>query len=226
MVLTRLRPNPAPPATRGSRGVTLIEMLIAVSLSAVVIGMALALFRDAGFAARLGQNRRDAVFQAQALFNSLSGNLMTGRGILRLVPGGRVEVLNARNLRVDYQWGDSLLTANGRAMNFRLASLRVEPEGPTRPAWKGFAATAVWDLDSLDGNRDGSIDFEELDRDRNGELDAEESRFIARIIITMTTINRGIPITQTCTVHPRNRVPATVGEDARDVMESAGVPEP
>ncbi|MDB5049717.1 MAG: hypothetical protein JWO30_2788 [Fibrobacteres bacterium] len=225
MVLRRVRPTVQRSSVQGgSPGVTLIEIVIAVSLSTVVIGLALALFKDAGFAARLGQNRRDAAFQAQALFGSLSENLMTGGGILRLGPG-RLEILNFRNRRMAYLWADSALTVNGKARDFRLASLEVVPEGPMRPGWKGFSGDAPWDLDSLDGNRDGAIDFEELDRDRSGELDPEECRFIARIRITMTTVIREIPSTQTCVVHPRNRVPAVAGQDAEEVMESGGIPE-
>jgi hypothetical protein len=41
----------------------------------------------------------------------------------------------------------------------------------------------------------------------------------------MTTVIRGVPNTQTCVVHPRNRVPAADGQDAEDVMESGGIPE-
>ena len=218
--------GPVKVRTQSSPGVTLIELVVAVSLSTVVVGMALALFKDVGFAARLGQNRRDAAFQAQALFVSLSDNLMTGAGILRLEPSGRLEILNAHNRRVDYAWGDSGLTANGKVWNFRLASLELQPEGPIRPAWMGFSGTMAWDLDTLDGNRDGVIDFDELDRDGDGALDPEECRFIARIKITMTTVNHGLPITQTCMVHPRNRIPAAAGEKEADVLGSTGVPDP
>lgn len=225
MVLKRGRRAPRARGPGGSPGVTLIELLIAISLSAMIVGMAMALFKDAGTAARLGRNRRDAAFQAQAMFVSLSNNLMAGRGILRLGPG-RLDVLNARNRRVEYAWEDSTLTVNGKPWNFRLASLAVEPEGPMRPDWKGFAGESPWDLDSLDGNRDGAIDFEELDRDRSGQLEPEECRFIARIRITLITVNRGVTATQTCVVHPRNRVPAAAGEEAEEVLESGGIPEP
>jgi hypothetical protein len=224
----RIGPIRGKPGSRvlvGGSGVTLIELVIAVSLSTVVIGLALALFKDAGMAARLGGNRRDAAFRAQALFTSLSGNLMTGGGILRLGPGS-LQILNTRNRRVDYQWGDSVLTANGKTWNFRLASLEVSPAGPMRPERRDFSGTADWDLDSLDGNRDGVIDFQELDRDRNGELDSEESRFIAVIELTMTTLDRGVAFTQTCRVHPRNRMPTAGSGDTGDLPESEAIPDP
>ena len=150
---------------------------------------------------------------------------MTGGGILHLGPG-RLDILNLRNRRMDYRWRDSSLTVNDRTMDFRLASLEAAPQGPRRPDWKGFGGEAPWDLDSLDGNGDGAIDFGELDRDRSGELEPEECRFIASITLTMTTMDRGVPITQTCIVHPRNRVPALEGQEAEDVMESGGIPEP
>jgi hypothetical protein len=210
---------------RGSAGVTLIELLVSISLSVLVIGMALALFKDVGSVARLGQGRAEASMEAQAAFTALSNNLMTGGGLLNLGPGS-LELLNLRNRRMKYRWEESTLTLNDRAMKFRLASLEAAPEGPMRPDWKDFGGTVHWDLDSLDGNRDGAIDFEELDRDRSGELEPEECRYIARVRLTMTTVHQGIPTTQTCTVHPRNRVPAVSGQDAEEVMESGGIPEP
>jgi prepilin-type N-terminal cleavage/methylation domain-containing protein len=207
------------------RGVTLIELIMALSLSALVVGMAMGLFRDVGFAARLGAGRRDAGTQAQALFASLADNLMTGGGIMRLAPD-RLELLNLRNRRIEYHWQDSTLTANGKTWAFRLASLEAVPSGPRRPDWKAFSGSLPWDLDSLDGNRDGAIDFEELDRDRNGELDPEESRYIATIRLTLTTVYRGVTAVQTCVVHPRNRVPAAIGQTAEEVLGSGGIPDP
>jgi prepilin-type N-terminal cleavage/methylation domain-containing protein len=213
------------PTAGGSRGVTLIELLIAISLSTVVIGLALALFKDAGLAARLGDSRHEAAAQAQAVFTSLSGNLMTGGGILRLAPGN-LRILNARQRPVEYRWEDSVLISNGKTWNLRLASLEVRPLGPMRPEREDFSGGGEWDLDSLDGNRDGSIDFDELDRDRNGELDPEESRYVAVIEISMTIIQRGLPFTQNCKVHPRNRVPSSGNRDFPDAAGPEGISDP
>jgi hypothetical protein len=104
--------------------------------------------------------------------------------------------------------------------------LDIEPEGPLRPAWKGFSGTPAWDLDSLDGNRDGAIDFQEMDRDHDGGLGPEECRYIARIRITMTTVADGHTITLACMVHPRNRMPAASEGNEEDVSAAAGVPYP
>lgn len=219
----RGRTGPGSPSGSPS-GVTLIELLVGISLSAVVIGFALALFKDAGLAARMGSHRRDAGFQADIAFASLADNLMTGGGILRLAPG-RLDLLNIRGRRVGYAWADSILSANENPWDFRLASLEIAPMGPMRPGWKDFAVETPWDLDSLDGDRDGRIDFDELDRDRSGELDPEECRFIAGIRITMTTVERGIATTQACTVHPRNRVPSAAATDD-EIPYDGGIPEP
>ena len=212
------------PASRQA-GVTLIELIIAVALSTVVVLLALALFRDVGIAARITGGKRDAAFEAQAAFASLAENLMTGGGILRLAPG-KAELLNRRNRRVTYAWGDSALTVNGVAWKFRLASLDIGPMGPVRPDWKAFAGGMPWELDSLDGDHDGSIDFEELDQDGDGALAPDECRFIAGIRITLVAVVHGAPLTYTCLVHPRNRVPAAVGADADDVIGSGGIPDP
>jgi prepilin-type N-terminal cleavage/methylation domain-containing protein len=220
-----LSPPPGYRRPQGDSGVTLIELLLALALSTVVVGMSLALFKDAGFAARLGAQRRDAGFQAHAAFAALTGSLMTGGGILQVGPD-RLDILNRANRRLDYGWQDSTLSLNGKAFGFRLASLEVVPEGPQRPEPKGFAADLPWDLDSLDGDRDGRIGFEELDRDRSGRLEPEECRFIAHITVTMTTVFKDVPMVQTCVVHPRNRVPAAAGQEASEVMESGGIPDP
>jgi prepilin-type N-terminal cleavage/methylation domain-containing protein len=209
------------------RGVTLIELVIAISLSAVVVLLALSLFKDVGFAARLAGGRRDAAFEAQAAFEALSGNLMTGRGIRRLGEGEAV-VLNRGNRRVAYAWGDSVLKANGVPFKFPLASLSIEPEGPVRPAWKAFTGEMPWELDSLDGNHDGVLDFAELDRNGDGELGPAECRYIATLRVTMVASFRGAPIVLTCLVHPRNRASGAVrGDgDSTDETMSEGVPEP
>lgn len=210
---------------RNQGGVTLIELLIAISLSSVVILLALSLFKDVGFAARLVGGRRDAAFEARAAFASLTGNLMTGNGILRLAPG-RAEVLNRRNRRITYAWGDSVLKANDVAYKFPLASLSIEPYGPVRPAWKAFSAELPWELDSLDADHDGRIDAAELDRDGDGEIKDAECRFIAGMRVTLIATYRGLPLALTCVVHPRNRSPAGAdsGETGSDLPD--GVPEP
>lgn len=208
-----------------SAGVTLVELLIALAMSSIVLMLALGLFRDVGFAARITGGKRDASFEAQTAFAALTGNLMEGGGILKLGPG-EVEILNRRNRRVTYAWSDSVLKANGNAYRFRLASLEAVPAGPVKPAWQAFSAALPWELDSLDSDRDGRIDSAELDRDRSGYLDAEECRFVASIRVTLTADFRGAPLVLTALVHPRNRVPARVGEDPDEIETEGGIPAP
>lgn len=209
----------------GESGVTLIELLFAISLSSLVVLMALSLFKDVGFAARLTGGKRDAAFQARAALASLSGNLLAGGGVVGLAPGEAI-VLNRRNRRVTYAWGDSVLRANGRPYGFRLASLRVAPAGPVRPAWQAFAGQMPWDLDSLDGNHDGAIDSSELDRNGDGALDTEECRFLATARVTLVASVQGIPITLTAVVHPRNRARPGTDPGTGDPDDAIGIPEP
>lgn len=207
------------------RGVTLIELMVAIAMSTVIVLLAYGLLKDAGFAARLLTGKRGAAFEAQAAFASMADNLMSGGGIISLAPD-RAEVLNRRNRRVTYAQVDSSLTVNGVAWKFKLASFRLEATGPIRPDWQAFSGSLPWELDSLDSDRDGRLDFEELDRDRNGELDPVESRFIASIRLTLIADQKGIPIVQTCLIHPRNRVPSVSGQEAEDILGSGGIPEP
>ena len=224
-----VKPTPPPAHTGlpGQAGVTLIELLIAISLASVVVLLALSLFKDVGFAARFAGGRRDAAFEAQAAFESLTGNLMAGGGILRLAEGEAV-VLNRRRHRITYAWGDSLLKANGVPFKFTLASLRIEPSGPIRPAWKDFTGEMPWELDSLDGNHDGLIDFGELDRNGDGELGRDECRFIAALRVTMVIAYHGTPMLLTALLHPRNRALATDNGDSDSTLETVpdAVPEP
>ena len=226
MVVKRSVPVSRPPGD-GQAGVSLVELLIAISLSAVVVLLALSLFKDVGFAARITGARRDAAFEAHAAFASLTGNLMSGRGISRLADGEAV-LLNRGNRRVTYAWSDSVLKANGVPYKFPLASLRIEPYGPVRPVWKAFERELPWELDSLDGNHDGFIDASELDRNGNGELGPEECRFIAALRVTLVASYHGAPIVMTCVVHPRNRVSALVNGDGDSFGETGSeeVPEP
>jgi hypothetical protein len=145
--------------------------------------------------------------------------------VLPLAPG-EAEVLNRRNRRVTYAWGDSVLKANGKAYGFRLASLSLEPAGPVRPAWQAFAGEMPWELDSLDGDHNGTIDSTELDRNGNGELETEECRFLASVRVTLVASVRGIPITLTTLVHPRNRAREGTGTEDGDPDGPGGIPEP
>ena len=227
MVLMRFPTGAGPGgARRGNSGVTLVELLIAISLSVLVVGMGLALFKDVGAAARLGSGRKDAAFQAQMAFGTLSNSLMSGGGILRIGPD-RLVILSRNNRRLDYRWEDSTLSLNGNKFPFRLASLEIRPEGPARPEAGDFAVLPAWDLDSLDGDRDGRIDFDELDRDRNGELESEECRFIGRIAVEMKIVFRDVLSAQAVSVHPRNRVPLDTGRaQEEDVTGLGGIPDP
>lgn len=206
----------------GQAGVSLIELVVAVAMSALVVGMALALFKDIGAAARIQSGGRDDALQGRVLFNALCDNLMSGRGLLALGPR-RIRLLNAAGARVEYAWEDSTLTVNGRPWEIRLASLEIIPWGPTLPTGEAWTRESMEyaGLDSLDEDRDGSIDFRELDRDRSGELEPWECRYIARYSLRMETVRQGVATVHAATVHPRNRA-REWAEDALDDMPGTG----
>jgi hypothetical protein len=77
------------------------------------------------------------------------------------------------------------------------------------------------DVDSLDGDRDGTIDFGELDRDRSGELDPYECRYIARFSLRLEAVRSGIVSKYTAMVHPRNHAREWTG-DAVDALPGVG----
>lgn len=206
----------------GASGVTLIELIIAFSLTALVVGMALALYKDVGSATRILRGSRDDDLQARTLFNSLGENLMAGGGILGISPN-RLRLLNQAGQKMDYAWEDSTLTVNGRESPIRLASFEVVPSGPillTGDTWDR-ARLESSELDSLDDDHDGTIDFDELDRDRSGELETWECRFVARVVLTMTTVHDGKATMHRIAVHPRNHA-REWADDALDALPGVG----
>lgn len=222
MALSEAKPDGPRAPGHGSSGVSLLELIIAFSLSALVVGMALALYKDVGSAARILRGSREDDLEARILFNSLAENLMAGGGLLGISPN-RLRLLNQAGLRMDYAWEDSTLTVNGRESPFRLASLEVTPFGPTLltgDTWDRARMESA-DLDSLDDDRDGTIDFDELDRDRSGELEPWECRYVAMIRLTMTTVHDGKPTIHRGAVHPRNHA-REWADDALDALPGVG----
>jgi len=223
--------DPAPalaPASKfvGNRGVTLLELIMALALTGLVAAMAVAFWKDAGNAARLTKGRMEAGFQAQALFTSLCENLLAGGGVLSVGPNDLV-LVNAHKRRLEYKWSDSTLSVNGKPLGIRIGLFEVAAIGPERPVPEGssLAAAPSWDLDSLDDDRDGHIDFQELDRNRSGELDLDECRFVASYRITLTIVDGNIPKTLTGLVHPRNHANSQTARDAGGMVGNEGIPE-
>lgn len=207
---------------RGSRGVTLIELVVGMSLAALVVGLGLALYKDVGRAASLAGSGRDDAFRTRVFFNSVCDNLMAGGGLLALGPE-RLRLLNAAGKPVEYRWEDSTLSVNGRSQDFRVAALEFTPFGPALPAGEAWSRERMEyaEVDSLDDDRDGLIDFDELDRDRSGELDPYECRYVARIVVRMETVHQGKASLLMGTVHPRNHAREASG-DALDALPGVG----
>lgn len=207
---------------RSQRGVSLIELVVAFSLSSLVVGMGMALYKDVGVAARLVRGGSADALQTRVFFNSLSDNLMAGGGLLSLEPG-RLRLLNQQGQKVEYAWEDSAVTVNGKPWNFKLAALEVQPFGPALPKGEEWTRERMElaDADSLDGDRDGVIDMDELDRDRSGDLDPYECRFVARVTLKLETVREGTVTTHVGTVHPRNHARDWT-EDALDALPGVG----
>lgn len=198
----------------GSAGVTLIELVAAASLSALVVAMAMALYKDVGRLASRLTGGRDEAMQSRVLFNSMSENALAGGGLLGVGPD-RLLLLNSAGRKIEYRWEDSALSVNGRPWGFKLASLEFAAFGPALPRGEEWTRERMEfaGLDSLDDDRDGLIDFEDLDRDRSGELEPEECRHVALLAITMKTVREGVETTHRGAIHPRNHARGWTGED-------------
>ncbi len=209
------------PKTQGcERGVTLLELIVSIALSSLVAAMAFAFFKDAGKVSRLTQDRRDAGFESSTVFNSLCDNLLAGKGVLELGKD-KLVLVNSGDVQLDYHWADSTLTINSKQYDFRLSDMQIVPIGPDRPKSKGgtLDGTLPWDLDSLDSDRDGHLDFKELDHNRDGILDPEEGRLVALFHVTLIIVDHGVPMTLDAVIHPRNHLIA-LQETRRRVAES------
>ena len=193
-------------ALKPQSGLSLIELVAALSLSAMVLALGMALYRDVGAAASQLRGNRDEAFEARVVFSSLCDNLLAGGGLLSLGPE-RVRLLNRAGARVEYAWSDSTLTVDGRPTGFRIASLEIVPTGPVLPDEEAPVRERMEfaEADSLDDDRDGAIDFDEMDRDRSGELEPWECRWVARVDVRMSTVRSGTVTVLAATVHPRNR---------------------
>lgn len=213
------------PRGRGQAGVSLIELVVAVSLSALVAGMGMALFRDVSATARLLGGAGNEAFETRAVFGALCDNLQAGQGVLSLRPG-RLLLLNAAGKKVEYAWDDSTLTVNGRPWKFRLASLEITPAGPSLPAGAEWTRERMElaDADSLDDDRDGLIDFDELDQDRSGELEPLECSWIAGFGLKLETVREGVVTARVAFLHPRNHARGITEEDldALDALPGVG----
>lgn len=193
-------------ALKPQSGLSLIELVVALSMSALVLALGIALYKDVGTAARLLRGSRDDAFQARAAFASLCDNLLSGGGLVSLGPE-RLRLLNRAGALMEYAWSDSTLSVNGKPADFRVASLEFVPAGPVLPSGEAWTRARMEsaEADSLDDDRDGAIDFDELDRDRNGELEHGECRWVASVTVKLVTIRAGAASTLSATVHPRNR---------------------
>lgn len=192
-------------ALKTQSGLSLIELVAALSLSALVLALGMALYRDVGAAVSLVRGTRDDAFEARVVFSSLCDNLLAGGGLLSLGPE-RVRLLNRAGSRVEYAWSDSTLTVDGKPYGLRIASLEIVPAGPVLPDEDVSARERMEyaEADSLDDDRDGAIDFEEMDRDRSGELEPWECRWVARVDVRLSTVRSGTVTVLAGTVHPRN----------------------
>jgi prepilin-type N-terminal cleavage/methylation domain-containing protein len=212
--------KPAGPA-RGQRGLSLLELLIAVSLAGMVVGMALALYKDVFKTAGFAGQRLQGEEKAQSAFTSLVRNLRYGAGMVRLSENS-LELLNISGRKLEYRWEDSVLSVDGNPRSFRLASLKVEAMGPSIPL--GSDGYPDWNLapalDSLDEDRDGAIDFDELDRDGDGELDLEECRFVSHVRLTMVSAVSDPPSTRTALIYPRNHARDSVSLETDTTTQS------
>ncbi len=209
MVLSNRKPSSLPgiPVVQGSPGVTLVELIVASLMTALLAGICYALFRDVAHAARRMNGRERERASATAFFGSLAENLRTGRGVLSVAPQNLI-LLNTTGKKMEYRWGDSVLSVNGTKIDMQFISLEIQPVGPARRVLAGMSRRAMlsWDLDSLDDDRDGEIDAQELDRDRSGDLDVTECRLAAGYWVSLTTLEADMAWTQRIFVHPRNHL--------------------
>ncbi len=158
------------------RGFVLIELLVALSLVAMVSLMVFSFYQ---FTQRHVQNRQRSTLafsQSQTVLRSISRNIRSSRSTLYLGPK---------------QWG--FISAQGETASYsfengilRFDSLAVFRDNGVEIGFTGFGQDSLLDL-----NRDQDLDLAEMDLSADGKLDAEEAFRLKRIRVTITPLDKG-----------------------------------
>jgi|GEM_PF-5983293 len=196
------------------RGITLLELLVSLGLSAIVGLLAMTLYRQGyGSFRQVFDSGRDH-FQAQVFSQFLTNLVIQGRGLRQLNENGfQVITRDYRQLALETPWGDSVLFQNGKPAGDSICEFSATASGHQ---WMGdplLEEKPPWD--SLDVNGDGVLAFSDLDRNGDGTLDTVELNEVRIVQFRWRPCGEAGPWRQ-LTLSPRNKVGPTPKIDSRD----------
>jgi prepilin-type N-terminal cleavage/methylation domain-containing protein len=158
------RRSPAP----GQAGFSLAELLVALSLTAVITGMAWSFYRFTHSQVTVREEKALAFDNALSLLDAVSANIRQSRATVSLGPSAWV-FITRRGDTASYAYRNDTLYFN------RLA-LTVAGGPPAGFAFSGFGSDSALDIDG-----DREVVFRELDLNNDRRLDGPELRCLTAI---------------------------------------------
>ena len=154
-------------------GFTLVETLVALSLLAIVAGMAYSFYL---FANRqvLWREKKAAAFDGSiALLEAIAKNMQSSRATLSLDEHEWL-FLTSRGDTAQYRFEAGELRFQGR-------SLTIDGRPPVAVAFSCFGRDSL-----LDADYSGDVEMDELDLDGNGRIEGRETAAISRIQVSVS----------------------------------------
>ncbi len=183
-----------------SKGFSLFELIIAMSLAALLGGMIFAFqhqFSQLLFQTILGIGAREREI---AWVGSLERGLMEGKGIKEVSNENMVVVSRSgKELRLEKKVDGSVVW-NGKKLSVFEFKIRIEGPDCSPPLSETDVDCRAM-LDSLDQDGDGVFALEDLDRDRDGFLRNRELRYLRMVELSWRSHDQGI--LRTLALHPR-----------------------
>lgn len=195
---------------RGEAGLTLLELLTAISLTALIAGMAFHLLQSVGSAVFRLEEKRQSSKDLHLLLSSLGHSVQEGKGIRE---AGEEVLLweDAAGGTHRLSFGDSTVTVDGNPWPLRIGAFEMRfSGGGTRTDEIGSPPPAEVEnlyLDSLDADGDRLLSLTEMDADRNGKVSEWEARLVDFVEIRVAARGRkGDSAEARLGVFPRNRL--------------------
>jgi hypothetical protein len=200
--------RPSQPTSLPSQaGITLVELIAALSLASIVGLLALFLFRQGRQTLLHSLGQEVDYTQAAAVSHLISQVLREGAGLKEVREDGLESVTrDGRPFQLEQPFGDTVVFLNGKPTLDSACQLKISAYGPALNP--DPLATVKQDIDTLDDNRDGIIDFGELDRDRDDRLDSLELAHLRLLEIQWQSCGNA-SAKHRLLISPRNRVAPT-----------------
>ncbi|MFC1584983.1 hypothetical protein ACFL5V_05505 [Fibrobacterota bacterium] len=195
------------------RGYTLVELLVALSLSLLVVFFGFTLYLRFNRAVLHRQTGNHLTFQADIFCGQLRNQIMTGQGIVSVAEDG-LKLLTERGKLMEYSFTTDGLTINQAPGPLKVDNFRVEALGPViyYPEHEYFGSPPT-PLQQLDRDRSGLLEMEELDLDGSGTLEGRECAGIGLINVSIEYAEGNKTLSRRIRAHPRNRLISYREED-------------